>query len=114
MTIPEPRLFTRNNINNGFLSLMRVLSILLSAMMLFVFPGCTESSPISSAAPMPSAIEPTSSPKPNETDYSSAAEHTPTGAMEPTASRPRTEAGHGHSAAERFHLGIEIKTAFHG
>ena len=114
MTIPELRLFTRNNINNGFLSLMRVLSIFLSAMMLFVFPGCTESSPISSAAPMPSAIEPTSSPKPNETDYSSAAEHTPTGAMESTASRPRTAAGHGHSAAERFHLGIEIKTAFHG
>ena len=112
MTIPELRLFTRNNINNGFLSLMRVLSILLSAMMLFVFPGCTESSPISAAAPMPSAIEPTSSP--NETDYSSAAEHTPTGAMESTASRPRTEAGHGHSAAERFHLGIERKTAFHG
>lgn len=93
---------------------MRVLSILLSAMMLFVFPGCTESSPISSAAPMPSAIEPTSSPKPNETDHLSSAEHTPTGAMEPTASRPRTAAGHGHSAAERFHLGIEIKTAFHG
>lgn len=45
MTIPELRLFTRNNINNGFLSLMRVLSIFLSAMMLFVFPGCTESSP---------------------------------------------------------------------
>ena len=63
---------------------------------------------------MPSAIEPTSSPKPNETDHLSSAEHTPTGAMEPTASRPRTAAGHGHSAAERLHLGNEIKTAIHG